>query len=360
MLTKKIKIIHILPRLVAGGAEKMVLHYARLLDKNIFDVAIASTVADGPLRPLFVKENVKLFVGDCSRDGGRWAVAKKLKKFVKEFQPQIIHTHLLGGDIFGYFFKVIVKLPVYWISTQHNVEFQTSFARRLLWRHILKKADKIIAVADKVKKYDLEQFGLKENKIVVIKNGIALETLSNLPLLKAQTPWRLGIVGRLQEQKGHLYLFKALSQLLNYEWQLNIFGDGPDKEKLQQLAAEQGINERLIWHGVETDLAKLFGAVDVIIQPSLWEGLSLVVMEALAAGRLVIASAPAAAELIIDGQTGLVVKPADSQSLINKLEYIFNHQSPVKDLARQARDYAENNLAIELNVKKLAKIYLAV
>jgi|GEM_PF-854439 len=355
----KIKILHIIPQFTTGGAEQLVLHYGKLLDKNIFDVVVANTVEDGTLRPLFEANNIRVKIGSRSKDGGRLGVALKLIKFVKEYKPDVIHTHLFGADLFGWIFKILLRLPVIWISTQHNVEFDTSYLRRFVWKRILRRADKVIAVADKVKKYDIEQFNLSADYIEVVKNGIDIEALSRVsPMIKKGSEWQLGIVGRLSKQKGHIYLLEALGSLKKYNWKLHVFGDGVDKTMLMELASKEEISDRIVWHGVESHPQKLYESFEIIIQPSLWEGLSLVIMEALCAGRFIIASKPAAEELIEDGISGKVVEVCNVDDIIKALQYSFDNELEIERIAATARINALKTFDIRLNVEKLSRIYL--
>lgn len=361
MKSSKIKVLHIIPEFTTGGAERLVLHYAHLLDKNKFVVAVASTVEDGTLRRLFEQHRVQLFIGSRTKDGGRLGVTKKLKKFIEEYRPDIIHTHLFGADLFGWYFKVCKRLPVQWISTQHNVEFATSWMRRFVWKHILKRADKVIAVADKVKAYSVTHFGLKNEQVHVLKNGIGVDALSDISqTIGERKPWQLGIVGRLQKQKGHIYLINALSKIDQYEWHLHVYGDGSEKEQLQQYAREKGIDTHITWHGVVSDVAQVYGSVDIVIQPSLWEGLSLVVMEALCAGRLVIASIPAGEELIEDKRTGLLVRVAHVDDIVDALHYSFAHIAEIQSIARDGRVYGLKHFDIHLNVLSIEQVYTSL
>lgn len=357
MANKKVKILYIMPRLVAGGAEKMVLYYARLLNPEKFEVAVASTVDEGALRPLFEAAKIKLFVG-LSRSDGRFAVARKLRIFARDFQPDIIHTHLLGGDIFGYLFKAFWRPSALWISTQHNVEFRTPWFRRWIWKGILRRADKVIAVADKVERYDRKYFKLSQKSLAVLKNGIETSLLSSIKRPIGETkPWQLGIVGRLEKQKGHIFLFKALAKVKEIDWQLNIFGDGTEKDALLELAEEEGIADYIVWHGVVSDPVKIYSSIDILIQPSLWEGLSLVIMEAMAAGRAIIASEPAGEELIKNKLTGLLVAPGDTEIIITALNYALSHPEEIRTMASAARSEALKHFDIVTNVGALEKIY---
>ena len=346
------KVLHLFPRFAMGGAERLVWHYARLLSESVFQVAVGSTVEDGELRQEFEKIGVKLFVGSRQKQGGRFGVWRECQKFVRAWQPNILHTHLLGGDLFGYFLKKKFNLP--WIATLHNVEYHTSWPRRLVWKIILRRADKIIAVGEHVYNYALQEFKLTAEKLVLIKNGIDLNPWQRVsPTSLADSKLRLAVIGRLWEQKGHQYLLTALAQV-NFPCELHIFGAGPLAPQLKQQAENLKIDNQLTWHGVQANIPQALANIDVVVQPSLWEGMSLVVMEAMAAGKLVVASPAAAQELIQDKITGLVASPA---ALASILQWVFEHREEARAIAAAGRKYAKNTFDIKNNVRAIEEIY---
>ncbi|MDD4476985.1 MAG: glycosyltransferase family 4 protein [Patescibacteria group bacterium] len=360
MIVKKKKILHIIPAFNVGGAERVVWHYARFLDKEKYEIIVASSVEDGCLRPQFESLDINLFVGSRSRQGGRWAVFKSLKKYVEEFKPDLIHSHLFGGDLVAYLLLFFSKRKIKWVSTQHNVEWQTSFLRRFIWKYILRSADKIIAVSDGVGVYCRANFNIKENKIKMIRNGIDLEKCLAVPTecFFQDKALRLAIVGRLEQQKGHIYLFRALSTLKNMDWwRLEIFGDGSLRDKLKIEAKKLGIENRIAWHGNIDDITRFYEWIDVVIQPSLWEGLSLAVMEAMASGRCVVASVPAGEELIKPDETGILVKAGSAVQIADAVRFLFLRKDEGKRMGEKAREYARGNFDIKKNIREIERIY---
>lgn len=354
----KKKILHIIPEFATGGAEKLVLHYADFLDRDKFEMAVASSVEDGSLRPLFDKQKTKLFVGSRKTMGGRLGAARQLSLFVSGYAPDIIHTHLFGADLFGWYFKTKFKNKIIWISTQHNVEYRTSFLRKFIWQIILKRADRIICVADKVKAYGKKEFSLPEAKMEVIRNGIDTEKwLEVKTLVGRQKTLELAIVGRLEEQKGHKYLLLALSQLKDRDWNLHVYGEGSLKTFLHKLAMDLQIDKRIVWHGIVNDLSEKYKKIDIVCQPSLWEGLSLVVMEAMSAARVVVASVAAGEELIKDNETGFLFPIGSVQGIIDVLVYCFENKNQLNEVAVRARSYAVDNFNIKENVFRIEEIY---
>ncbi len=358
-MNTKIKILHLIPRFEVGGAEMLVWHYSRLMNDEDFEIAVGSCVADGAFRAEFEKLGIKVFVGSRDQMKGRLGVGRELKKFIAEWQPDIIHTHLMASDLFGYLTKNRSKGKIIWISTQHNVEFNTSLLRRLLWRLILPKADKVIAVAQKVQKYCMDNFGVQAEKVVTILNGIDLEPWLQVDSthLFAGDKLRIASIGRLEKQKGHIYLLRALAQLKEINWSWDIFGDGSKRQELEAAAKRYHINDRIVWHGVTSKAYEQFNNIDLVVQPSLWEGLSLVMMECMAAGKAVLATKIAGEELIDNGHTGMLVPAGDVGALKDALEYFYSHPEVGRELGERARAQARDNFGIEKNVAKISDVY---
>ncbi|MFA7653482.1 MAG: glycosyltransferase family 4 protein [Candidatus Magasanikbacteria bacterium] len=360
-MDKKVKILHLIPRFEIGGAEKMVWHYARLMNTDNFEIAVASCVEDGLFRKEYEKLGVRVWVGSRALMGGRLGVWRALKKFTTEWQPDIVHTHLMASDFFGYLIKKLSGRKIIWISTQHNVEFNTSFLRRLLWRFILPKADAVVAVADKVNNYCLNNFGVQAQKLYTIFNGVDLKNWLNVPSEKlfAGDKLRLATVGRLEEQKGHIYLLRALAQLPDINWSWEIFGNGSLLKLLQSEAEKFGIADKITWHGTVINVSDKLDNIDVVIQPSLWEGLCIVVIEAMASGRCVLATDPAGEELIVQNKTGLLVPPADLDALAEAIKFLYAHPEAGRLIGENARAYAQENFGIEKNIESLIGLYLS-
>lgn len=350
-----VKILYIIPRFTVGGAEKMVLQYARYFKARGFDIAVASAVGGGGLEQQFRDSGIEIFVAEKKCCFNLFKNYKYLKNIKKIFKPDIIHTHVFSADVAGYLLHRGVK----WISTQHNVGAEHSRFRKLVLRFILRRAKKVIAVSPAVADFCAKELRLKAEKIALIKNGIETEKWLAVPAvdLSSGRELQLATIGRLEKQKGLIYLLRALAEVKNLSWHLHIFGAGSLQEELKQRARQLGLPDRITWHGVQSNMLAELKNIDVVIQPSLWEGMSLVIMEAMASGRLVIASTPAAEELIVHEKTGLVVLPADPHALAKALHWIYQNQEQAKVIASAGRNYAKENFNIEENMAALEKIY---
>ncbi len=347
------KILYIIPRFTTGGAERLVLQYATHFQKQGQEVVVASTVGGGELVNEFKKLNIQVFPAGEKSFFGLCKNYFYLKRLKKTFKPDIIHTHVFSADFLGYF----LRRGVHWISTQHNVGREYSVLRKIILRFILRKTRQVIAVSGAVERFCLEDLKLVENKVKIVLNGIAVEEWLSVETdnLLVDKKLCLGVIGRLEKQKGHEYLLRALSQV-NFDWILYIYGVGSLESDLKKLALDLKIADKIVWQGVKNILLEIKN-IDVVVQPSLWEGLSLVIMEAMAAGRLVIASEAAGQELITDQVDGFLFKTGDSIELRNLLDHVDKHQEKMKAVANTASKKAQKEFGIEKNIREIAEIY---
>lgn len=352
-----LKVVHIIPRFYSGGAERLVWQYAKMLPSAELEMHVVSCVEDGELRPLFAGLPVKIFVGSRKKQRGRWGAWQAVNNYLNQVKPNIIHTHLLSPDVIGYFYKR--KNPrVKWISTLHNVESFRPWLYQKIWQWIYRRVDKVVAVSEKVDQFVKKDFRVPAEKVIKILNGIDLSRWQGLSnhLFNSQE-FQLATIGRLTNQKGHIYLLQALGKIKDLPWQYQVFGDGELEEYLKKQVAVLGIAERIVWRGLVPELEKELINIDVVIQPSLWEGLSLTVMEAMAAGRLVIASRPAGEDLIKNQQTGLLVSAKNVNELAEVLKWVMANKDQAQMMADAGRKYAINNFGLEKNVERLKQVY---
>jgi glycosyltransferase involved in cell wall biosynthesis len=358
-MTERKKILHLIPRFSFGGAEMLLLEQVRRLDRSKYEIRVAAVRDGGDLEKYFKEAGVEIFSILPKRDGGIWWQWSALKKYVRDYNPDLIHSHIFSSDIYGLLLRRLVAPKAKWISTQHNVEFNTSWPRRLAWNFILPQADRVIAVSRAVYDYTHEYFGVLKDKIDLLPNGVVLEKWLSVPELKFMSKKKLHLatIGRLESQKGHRYLVEALSMLKDLDWHWDIYGEGSLAVYLQEKLKKYGLEKRVSWHGAEGGIEEKMKEIDIIIQPSLWEGRSLVVMEAMAAGRLLIATTEAGKELVEHGENGHLVPVKDAVELAKVIRYYSDHSTEAERLAHNARVYARDHFDLKDNVIGLEEIY---
>jgi glycosyltransferase involved in cell wall biosynthesis len=241
------------------------------------------------------------------------------------------------------------------------VEEATPLLRKILWRIVLQFADRVISVSRSVEKFTLEKFKIKKEKSVLLLNGIDIENWLKVDMntLFTHDKIQLASVGRLWEQKGHTYLLQALAKL-DFSYELHLFGDGPLRQQLENEAKNLNINDNIFWHGVTPNVVDYMVDVDIVVQASLWEGLSLVVMEMMAAGRPIVTTPSAGDELLQSGQEGLIVPSKDVEKLVEAIKFLAENKKEAIKFATKARLKAKENFGINKNVEGLENIYKAI
>lgn len=358
---KKITIVHIVPKFLFGGAERLVALYAKLHDPELYDVHVIACVEDGELRPEIEQGHAHVFAASRSTYVGRWGAWKALKNYLDPVQPDIIHTHLLTSDVIGWWYRTRANKRPLWISSQHNVEDSRPWLYKKIWRYILPQADGVIAVAPRVYDYAHTKFGVPKERLHLVLNGIALDKWipagEHIPCSNSSV-LRIGTIGRFELQKGHTYALEALAELdESVPWEYHLFGDGALRSDLEAQAAALGVMDRIVWHGVVHNVHEQIKDIDVVLQPSLFEGLSLVILEAMTAGRIVLTT-PAGGEGVIEHRkSGYIVPSANPEAIATELKYIYQHQTEAVRAAVAAAAYAQAHFSIEESVKSIESVY---
>ncbi len=195
---------------------------------------------------------------------------------------------------------------------------------RTIGRFILSSAARIICVSDDVRAYALA-LGAAPGRTVVVPNGVDLARFTPGAAEDRSRPVVLS-VGRLIFNKGLQYLLPAAAQLRNegLSFQLVIAGDGPLHRELERDAAALGLDDTVQFLGRRDDVDRLLRSADIFVRPSLSEGMSLAVLEAMAAGLAVVATdVSGSRQLIADGESGFIVPPADVDSLASALRRLI-------------------------------------
>ena len=170
----------------------------------------------------------------------------------------------------------------------------------------------------------------------------------------------LGTLGRLTEQKGQRVLLQALARLASEHTNAVLFlaGTGPLRKSLEAEADRLGIADRVRFLGMRRDREHLYAAMDIFVLPSQWEGLSLALVEAMGAGRAVVATSVGGnPEVVTSGQTGLLVPPADPAALADALAGLAAQPDRRAALGEAAAADARSRFSIEEHVAQLAALY---
>ena len=316
----KIRVLEVLATLKRAGAERVAVSLASRLDRSRFETAVVSLFDAFPdgLEPLLAEAGIETWhLGKHSGLDPR--MVPRLFGVMRAFRPAVIHTHS---------YVLRYSLPAGFaaragtmVHTVHNLASkEVDLAGRWIHRMAFRRRVAAVAVGEQVRRSFRGMYGAEP--AATIPNGIDAGAFHRPG---ARQPWRRGngfgegdfliaSMARLEPQKNPQGLIEAFAQAFGGDRRghLLLGGDGSLRDASREYAVRRGVGERVHLLGVQTDVAGMLSACDVFALCSHWEGNPLAVMEAMAAGLPVVATAVGSVpELVADGETGLLVAPGD-------------------------------------------------
>ncbi len=295
----------------------------------------------------------------------------RLRQALRAIQPDIVHTHLVHADLFGYFAAKAAGVSRV-ISSRHNDD---QFRYRARWRRVHRQMwrmlDGGIAISQALKDFAIAVEGAPAEKISVVHYGLEYRWLPDSAIQRARAGLRaeldlqrealvLGMVCRLVEQKGIPYALEALRRIQADfpQAHLVIAGAGEKAAELRRLTAALGLTERVHWLGWRSDAADLMAAFDVLLVPSLWEGFGLVLLEAMSRRLPVIASRVSAIpEVVAHGETGILIEPRDVAALTAAIARLLGDRALRKHIGLLGAARLEEHFSRERMVAGTIAVY---
>ncbi len=371
MSRRKIRVLQMIDEASVGGGQMHVLLLSKYLDKTEFDVTIA-TEPQGYL----VDEANKIGVPTLPITISNSFSVKTLVEMKRQFQQtdfDILHTHGGTAGFWGRAAAMLNRLPSVRIHTYHGLHYlseayegRKSF--RIADRLALPFTTRVICVC----KSDLQKAmaaGIAtEKKGVVIYNGIEVETFSHQTKRKElrqtlgvqENEIVVGTVGRLHRQKAQDILLQAFKKVLDQHpnVRLWIVGEGELRSGLERLAHDLGIGERVNWLGGRTDIPELLSAMDVFVLSSLWEGQPIVLLEAMASGKPVVATnVDGIPEIVENGKSGLLVEAGEVGPLALAMEQLILHPQLREEFAARGKDRISEEFTARHMAGRIAQLY---
>jgi len=358
-------VCYVITEFDAGGAERIVLQTVQRHDRKAFRSYIVSLRARGSLSPEAERSGVEVIHLGMGRRPGPGTIWR-LARLFRDRNVDIAHAYLYDASIATRIAGRLARVPVVVTSTRASL----SYLPRLAWwldRATARWCQRIIAVSRGTAEFVVEREGIPRDKVVVIPNGVDLERFRPGDRVRARThlgvsvdAFVLACVGRLHPQKGHRYLFEAIAAVhgRTREFICLIAGDGPLRRALEAEARRLGLGMVCRFLGVQDPIQPLYNAADVTVLASLYEGMPNVVLEAMAMGCPVIATAvEGSVELVQTGVTGLLVPPADAHALGLALLELAGDPQRRSAMGRAARAVAERLHGIDRMVAALEAFY---
>jgi len=369
---KPIRLLFVLTSPVRGGVEEVVLGLLRRLDPAEFRLALA---APAPLLDSFNSD-----LAGVSVDAEPMSVEPLLRRdafgplsrFVRQFRPDVMNAHLFRSTAAAAPVAAWYSVPI--VETYHGREgWRRGLVRGrfLPDRLVARLVDRVIAVSEAARTFLIEGKGYPAAKITVVANGRDLsiyqpgswrEAVRQELGLNSTTPV-VGMVGRLDAQKGHTYLLEAWPAVRREipDARLLLVGDGGLRTPLEQRVRELGLTDSVIFAGFRTDVPRLLDAMDVMVLPSLYEGMPLTAIEGSAMARPVVATAvDGTPEVVRDGVTGRLVPPADPIALTRALLELLRDPDGASRMGRAGRQWVLARFDVSRHVTATADVYRSV
>jgi L-malate glycosyltransferase len=366
---RRLKVLHLLATMPVGGAEDLVAAIVRGLDPQRFRAAVATLGAPGPVGLELRAQGYEVVsLGLDSKRTSTGRVVQAVRRLLKGRRPDILHTHLYHPNLYGRLGALGLGLSGV-VASVHNSYTRVKFHRRL-WNFLLGWAsDRVLVgsaqVWQDVRRYD----GVPASRLVLMPYGIPLAELDT-PLSRLEARDRLGLsgadlvvgaVGRLEEQKGHGHLLAALPALRRDIPNLIVLlvGEGRQEEDLRRQVRDLGLESTVRFLGTRRDLPEIYRALDLFVQPSLWEGLPLALLKAMGAGLPVVATRVSGSqEAVVDGVNGCLVAPGDPEALARAILELHRHPEVRRRLGDAARRTVAAHYSLEAMLKRLEELYL--
>jgi len=382
-LNRKIRVAHIISRIVTGGAEENTLYTVEGLDKERYEVDLI--VGDEFREDML--NNIKKKNFNIIRLKGLKGplnflydpiVLVKLIRLLKQGHYDIVHTHTTKTGILGRIAAKVNKVPII-IHGLHGSAYGAFNSKILNWALIFfekltgRFTDAYVSVSEMLSKKYIEKGLGGKAKYFTVYSGMDLNKFDNV---KKRIIWEekllelginaecfiIGNVGRLEAVKGHKYLLNALKIVVEERplipVKLLVIGEGIERDNLENYVKKINLNNKVIFTGYRKDIEELMAIMDIFVLSSLREGLPRVLVQAAAVGVPSIAfDVDGVSEVVKDNFNGFLVKPKDVRGLADRILKYIDNRNLIKLHGEKGKEFVKGKWSIKDMVDKIDNIY---
>lgn len=378
---RPIKILNVITRLEQGGAPSIVISTLNHLDKERFKVKLATGLASKPEEDLIEEAKNKgielIIIPQLVREVSLFndlIALLKLIKIIRRDKFDIVHTHESKAGILGRVAGKLAGVPVI-IHSPHGHIFYGYFGYIkttifiLLERFTALFTDKIITLTKKEIEEHLKVKIGNRDKFTFIYNGIELDKFEKVDVNVREKRGQLSLpldvsvvatVARLVPVKGHKYLIDAAAEVVKSIPQARFLfiGDGKLREELQEQAENLGLSSNILFLGWRKDVLEILPIIDLFVLPSINEGLGMVLVEAYAFGKPVVATnVGGIPEVVEDKKTGLLTPPKDSKKLAQAIIELLEDPKRAKKMGEEGKKKVITTFGVDVMVEKIERLY---
>jgi len=374
---ERVNILYLITDLDIGGAEKALVRTVIGLDKRMYNPTVCCLRGRGPVAEEIESAGVPVAPLNMSGKFDLAAVFRLFRLLWKE-EISIVHSYLYHANILGRIVGRVARVPII-ISSERSVILSEevvnkntlemgSRLRRLMNGLSMRLSDRVVTVSELVRETLIAASKIDPKRLVTIHSGVNLEgyqidgdiTAKKKGLGLETSAAVIGAIGRLDRVKGVEYLLRAAAKVIfkTPDAAFLIVGDGSQREALEQLARSLGISHRMVFTGQRDDVPELLSTMDVLVLPSLYEGLPNAVLEAMAAGKPVIATRVGGTpEVVEDKVTGLLVPPRDPEALAEAIIALIQDRERAEAMGQVGRARVEEYFSVERMIAETETLY---
>jgi glycosyltransferase involved in cell wall biosynthesis len=348
--------LFVIDSLQCGGAERHVIDVGRVLTARGHSVTVACSVG-GHFQALGERTGMKVVpvCGDLAKRRFCATFSRRVRRLVREQEPDLVHGHLYSGGLAAAFATVGTGIPL--VLTEQTEAPWRRRRHRVASSMAYRKAARIIGVSRAITTVIERDFGIPPEKLSCIPNGVTLQ--------QGTTPRRggdpvIGLVARLTPEKDVPCFLNAAARIADRfpTAKFRIAGDGPLRRELERLAAELGLDKRVSFLGVLDDMGPFFESAHVLAVSSVAEGTPLSIVEAMGAAVPIVATAVGGIpEQITDGHNGYVVEPGNPAALAERIGSVLADPHAAARLGEAGRARALRDFSVEAMTDAIESVY---
>jgi glycosyltransferase involved in cell wall biosynthesis len=368
---RPVRVTYVIDKLHRAGAQVHLGQLAAGLDRRRVQAEVVCLLEGGPVADELRARGIPveiLGLGVLYAPRGLAGVAR-LARRLRRSRPDVLHTYLVSSNIFGAVAGRLAGVPAV-VTSRRDTGFSRNRRLELFEEWLVNPlVDRVVAVSPAIADSTRRERGLRPERILTIENGVDLAALE--PGLRRRDETRrswglsaedaaVGVVGHLSPIKGHADFLHAAALVAAAHRRVRFFvvGDGPLRSSLEALARDLGIADRVAFMGARDDVPRQLGMLDLVVVPSHAEGMSNALLEAMAMGRPVVATAVGGnVDVVRDGVTGLLVPPREPTALAGALAELLADPTVGAALGAAARCRVRQELSLDRMLRRYEELY---
>ena len=361
-----------------GGVERVAYNSVHTLDQTRFRPYVFCLTQGGELADLLHGQGIQIAVADGISSSHpqfwtrNWKEVKQLRNWLRASNIDLVHTHEFFSGTLGRLAAIWAGVPVI-VQMWHNADRWKRPVHVLVDRVLNRYTDVFVANSIAVRNFYLNCEKIIPQRFFTIYNGVKLEAYrltidKESKRRELRIPWDAQVlctVGRMAKQKGYPFLIKALTQILPRFPSIRLLivgGSGVAREsnerEVRQLVQTLGLEQAVHFLGWREDVGTLLNASDIFVLPSLWEGFGLTLVEAMSAGKPVVATrVDAIPEVVADGETGILVPPAEHEALAEAIMALLANPDRAAMMGRAGQRRVSEMFSVDRMIREFEALY---